>query len=471
MKFYLTPVIRQYGLVVTVNLAVLTTGMSLVWASPSLVKLQNEFETPLSRPITDEEGSWVVAGGFLIGPFINIIVGMTMDRIGRNTCILLLTIPKLCGAIALIFANEIWMIILCRIIMTVVDTLTLITVPIYASEMANKEHRGSLGTLLQFFSSLGVVFTLSVGPFLSYSTFSIVLAIVIAALTVPILFLPDTPFHLYSKGYTEEAIRVLTVIRGSQALAKEELEEYIASSKKTEKKLDKADLFRNKTFLKALGLGFLIGTGSQLIGSNAINYYLQTILESTKTSVPSEIASVIIGVIQLLASVCATLIMRKFGRRTIMLTTLVGFFLGMMGLGTFFQISGSEGYEITGFMNYLPIVSLILIVFCFSVGIGSLMWIVISELFEGPSRAVGVSTSLTSATILIFITTKYFAFMTSALGPAPTYWFFSLMSVLLFILIAIFLPETKGKSFSEIQIALGAKVNMDAIEANSKNNV
>lgn len=56
--------------------------------------------------------------------------------------------------------------------------------------------------------------------------------------------------------------------------------------------------------------------------------------------------------------------------------------------------------------------------------------------------------------LTIFSTAKYFPDMTSALGPS-TYWFFSGMCVIVAILLSVFLPETKDKTFSEIQNSLG----------------
>ena len=38
------------------------------------------------------------------------------------------------------------------------------------------------------------------GPFLSYKDFSIVFAGFMALLTLPLLALPETPFHIFSKG-------------------------------------------------------------------------------------------------------------------------------------------------------------------------------------------------------------------------------------------------------------------------------
>ncbi|XP_034837237.1 facilitated trehalose transporter Tret1-like [Maniola hyperantus] len=456
MKFNLpTSLIRQYAVVITVNLGVVTTGMSLAWPSPVLVKLRNATETPLSRPITEDEGSWIVSGGLLISIFSVLLGGMLLDAIGRKNCFLLICLPKFLIAMLLIFATEVWMLILGRVIMSVADSFLFMVAPIYASEIASKEHRGSLGTFMQIFSSLGIVLTLSLGPFLSYTAFNIVLASAIAASTVPVLCMPESPCHLYSKGRTEEALAVLLQIRESEAIAKQELQEYQDSNKKADK-IDKKQLFRNRTFLKSLSLGFLLFIGGQIIGYNAIQFYLQTILESTNTSVKPEIASVIIGVIQVLASFCTPLFLTKFGRRPILISSLSGVFFGMLGLGTFFKLT-EAGDEITGILNFLPIISLILVVYCYSAGIGSLTWLVTAEVFDGASRALGVSITLMSSLVSMFVITKYFVFMTSALGPAVTYWFFSAMCVLVGTLIAIFLPETKGKTFHEIQRALGGE--------------
>ena len=124
---------------------------------------------------------------------------------------------------------------------------------------------------------------------------------------------------------------MLIKLRNSEIIAREEIEEYKISKNKKEKIIKKT-LFRNRTFLKALALGISIGAGSQLIGINVVLLYLQTIMEAANTSVPPEIASVIIGIIQVVGSFCTTLITYRFGRRSILLCTLVGVFIGMVSL-------------------------------------------------------------------------------------------------------------------------------------------
>jgi MFS family permease len=127
---------------------------------------------------------------------------------------------------------------------------------------------------------------------------------------------------------TDESAKVLTALRGSEAAANEELKEY--ASTHTGVKINKLKLFTNKIFLKSLALVIIMTLSIQMIGFNAVQFYMQTILESTQTSVKPEIASVIIGFIQLIASLCITLITDRFGRKTIMATSLVGLMVGMV---------------------------------------------------------------------------------------------------------------------------------------------
>lgn len=96
--------------------------------------------------------------------------------------------------------------------------------------------------------------------------------------------------------------------------------------------MDRIALLKNKVFLKSLSLSILLSVGSNLTGFNAVSFYLQTIIESTRTKLRSDIASVVIGCIQIFAALCATLVSNKFGRRKILLASLSGIFLGLVSI-------------------------------------------------------------------------------------------------------------------------------------------
>ncbi|CAH2059192.1 unnamed protein product, partial [Iphiclides podalirius] len=457
LSLWQSPCFIQHVIVFVVNMSVLTTGLNLAWPSPILVKLRNSTESPLDRPITEEEGSWIVSVGFICSIISNPLLGLLLDGIGRKWCVVLTCAPKILVTIMYVFASEVWMLILGRALIGVADSFLFTVVPVYASEIASKEIRGALCTFLQIFASVGIVITLSVGPFTSYTTYSIVLAAINLLTSLPLLFLPESPYYLYSKGRINEAVEVLKLLRGSEQLAKEEIACYALSENES---VDKMQLLKDRVVLKSLGVSILVCVASQLVGFNAVSFYLQTILVSTRTNVMPEVASVVIGLIQLLASFCTTLVTEKFKRKHILISSLVGMLIGLVGLGVFFKIRENT-QEVSGFMNYLPVMSLILVVYCYSAGMGSLVWVLIAELFDGPARAIGASASMVVTTLFIFLTTKYFATLTLTIGPAATYWLFSGACAVSCLFIHYCVPETKGKTFAEIQAALGAGLNGD----------
>ncbi|XP_075986382.1 facilitated trehalose transporter Tret1-like [Anticarsia gemmatalis] len=449
-----SPLLRQYAVVIAVNLCAFAMALGLVWPSPVLVKLNNSTTSILTRPITEDEGSWIVSIGFLTGITANFLIAFLLERVGRKSFLILSCLPKFITSFMLIYATDVWMILVARGLMGFFDTFIITLVPIYASEIASKEIRGSLGTVFQIVCSFGVVTMLSVGPFISYMTLSVSYTCAIAVTTLPLLLIPDSPYSLYSKGEKSEALKVLTFLRGSEAQANEEIKEYELANNNTNTVSNK-EIFKNRLFLKSLFLVVIIGLGLQLVGFNAVSFYLQTILESTQTSVKSETASVIIGMIQLTASFGTTFMTDRFGRKPILCVTCVGMALGMLGLGIFFKLK--EGGQVSGFMNFVPLISLILVVYSYSAGLGSLFWVLGAELFDDKSRGTGMSIVIVSTTLTLFFITKYFAFITSAIGAAYTYWVFSINCVLLCLFIMFCIPETKGKSFAEIQDILRKK--------------
>lgn len=78
-----------------------------------------------------------------------------------------------------------------------------------------------------------------------------------------------------------------------------------------------------------------------------------------------------------------------------------------------------------------------------------------AELFDGAARAVGVSIGTFTATIFTFIIIKYFLAVMDAVGPAYTYWGFSIICIVFGLFILFYIPETKGKTFLEIQTQMG----------------
>lgn len=90
------------------------------------------------------------------------------------------------------------------------------------------------------------------------------------------------------------------------------------------------EIIKNKNFQKSLILALFLSFANMLVGFNAVQFYLQTILASTDTSLRDEFGSIIVGMIQLAGSIFTSLISDRFGRKPIFMVTSVGMSLGLV---------------------------------------------------------------------------------------------------------------------------------------------
>jgi MFS family permease len=107
-------------------------------------------------------------------------------------------------------------------------------------------------------------------------------------------------------------------------------------------------------------------------------------------------------------------------------------------------------------MLHLPpvnaLIGLIFFVFCFAIGPGMVAWIVISELFPTNVRGKGMSIVLFCTSLFGWIVTTLFLQIEEKLGLGNTYILFGGFTLIYFIVVTKFLPETKQKSLEQIQI-------------------
>ena len=133
-----------------------------------------------------------------------------------------------------------------------------------------------------------------------------------------------------------------------------------------------------------------------------------------------------------------------------MLLNLSSFFMlvSISVLGGFFYIKeNQQNTELAEKLQMLPVASLSIFVFAFSIGFGPIPWLMMSELFSsevrGPASAI--------ATTFAFIVTKFFSDLVAAISEAGSFWVFGGITGLTFLFCLLFVPETKGKSLGAIQ--------------------
>lgn len=80
--------------------------------------------------------------------------------------------------------------------------------------------------------------------------------------------------------------------------------------------------------------------------------------------------------------------------------------------------------------------------------------VMVGELFAADIKGVGGSLAGSLCWIFAFAVTKTFSDIQNAIGIGPTFWLLSGFSIAGTVFVYFLVPETKGKSLSEIQTML-----------------
>lgn len=85
-----------------------------------------------------------------------------------------------------------------------------------------------------------------------------------------------------------------------------------------------SDLFKVKANFKALLFTCALVSFQQLTGINVVLIYAEGIFKSTGTSLSTSLSTIIIGIVQVLASAVTPLVIERLGRRILLVISGVG---------------------------------------------------------------------------------------------------------------------------------------------------
>ncbi|KAG7010810.1 Monosaccharide-sensing protein 2 [Cucurbita argyrosperma subsp. argyrosperma] len=170
----------------------------------------------------------IVATSLIGATVITTCSGAISDWLGRRLLLILSSVLYFISGIVMLWSPNVYILLLGRLLDGFGIGLAVTLVPVYISETAPPEIRGSLNTLPQFTGSAGMffsycmVFGMSLMETPSWRLMLGVLFIPsLIYLVLTIFFLPESPRWLVSKGRMLEAKRVLQRLRGREDVSGE----------------------------------------------------------------------------------------------------------------------------------------------------------------------------------------------------------------------------------------------------------
>ncbi|KRF85118.1 facilitated trehalose transporter Tret1-2 homolog isoform X2 [Drosophila virilis] len=438
-------------------------GTLLGWTSPAETSIVKEdfygFE------VTNENYSWVSSFMTLGAACVCIPIGFLINMIGRKWTMLLLVLPFVLGWALLIWAQNVVMMFVARFILGIAGGAFCVTAPMYTGEIAQKDIRGTLGSFFQLMITIGILFVYGIGAGLDVFWMSVVCGILPIIFGVIFFFMPESPTYLVSKNRSEAAVKSIQWLRGKEYDYAPELEELHETDREIrQNKVNVLAALARPVTMKALSISLGLMFFQQLSGINAVIFYSKTIFEDAKTDIGASMSTILIGVMQVVATFVSTLVVDRLGRRILLLASGIVMALSTTAIGVYFYLKDQNEESVVN-LGWLPVASLCIFMIMFSIGYGPVPWLMMGELFATDIKGFAGSIAGTTNWVLAFVVTKTFKNLNDGLGNGGTFWLFAGVTLVGVIFVFLAVPETKGKSLNEIQQELAGNRNKSQVEA------
>lgn len=170
----------------------------------------------------------IVAMSLIGATIVTTFSGPVSDSVGRRPMLIISSLLYFISGLVMLWSPNVYILLLARLLDGLGIGLAVTLVPVYISETAPPEIRGLLNTLPQFTGSSGMflsycmVFWMSLGESPSWRLMLGVLSLPsLVYFVLTMLFLPESPRWLVSKGRMLEAKHVLQRLRGVEDVSGE----------------------------------------------------------------------------------------------------------------------------------------------------------------------------------------------------------------------------------------------------------
>ena len=390
----------------------------------------------------------VVVSILLIGSIGGAVVsGSLTEKWGRQKTLLFASVIFIIGALMIGLSDTYEWLITGRIISGFAVGIVSVASPLYIAEISPPRLRGAFVSLYQLAITIGILLSFLIDYLLSdtgnWRMMFICGAIPAVVQLVCLFFVSETPPWLFKKGLDKKAIQVLQRLRkGKGWLNQVDAMKGVASPHRSS---DWKTLFSRKVRF-VLVLGLFLSIFQQITGINTVIYYAPKIFEFSGFSTASSAiaATLIVGIVNVLATVISVWLLDRVGRRILLLVGSMGMAVSLIFLSLAFFLK-------TTWIDQVSLFSLMAYVSFFAIGLGPVTWVLLSEIYPLKIRSKAMTVAVFANWGFNYLVSLTFLDLIRGLGPEGTFLLYAVISLLAFWFVFRFIPETKGKSLEEIE--------------------
>lgn len=467
--------------VAVVLAAPLLFGMMIGSSGPSIDTMKNgviDYEgRALKLPVdsqyvvfTDGQASFFTSL-LAIGAMIGALVGGWFVKLMGYRFTFLLTVPLLgANALLMTFFTHYLILFTARVFAGIAIGINSAIAPAYINDASPTHLRGMLGASNQLAVTVGILLVYILGSMLVVDGGEIVSTLVgepnmkapdrsfcnwrtmafsslfpLGVFAIGLIFIPESPRWLASKGKTAEARKALDVLRNGHPLSDEiDAITQVATQTPNASSNTWSDLWAAR---KQVSIGISLQFFQQFAGINAFMFYCTTIMRQAHLPHP-EIVSILVMLEQVLVTLLACYLMDVCGRRPLLFAGAGGMAFACFLFAIYYMLGDLLK---AGGITIMVYIATFVYIGAFAIGVGAIPWLILGEILPNNVRSTGSSIATTCNWLFAYIITQCIDPVTKLIGNAAVMSIFGTCCIGLIVFTALVIPETKGKTLEEIQ--------------------
>lgn len=404
----------------------------------------------------------LVVSSMLVGAIVGSgASGPMSDRLGRRRVVFIIAIIYIVGALILALAPSMQILVLGRLVIGLAVGGSTAIVPVYLSEMAPTEQRGSLSSLNQLMITIGILSSYLINyAFTPIEGWRWMLGLAIVPsiiLLIGVAFMPESPRWLLEHRSEKAARDVMKL-----TFKHNEIDKEIADMKEINKVSDSTwNVLKSAWLRPTLLIGCVFALLQQIIGINAIIYYAPTIFSKAGLGDATSILGTVgIGAVNVVVTIVAINIIDKIDRKRLLIIGNIGMVASLLIMAILIWSMGIQSSA------WIIVACLTLFIIFFGFTWGPVLWVMLPELF--PMRARGAATGLAALVLSIgsLLVAQLFPLLTEVLPVEQVFLIFAAVGIVALIFVIKYLPETRGRSLEEIEAELRTRTNANQANIN-----
>ncbi len=409
------------------------------------------------RLFSDAELSWIVGAVLFGGIVSSLTAGMLAERFGRKRMIVasaalfLVAIPTVC-----LSEKHLWPMLFGRVLQGVSAGYMAVVMPMYLTETLPPEIRGRGTGVFQFCLGLGLVAAAATGFVVArlYGAADAPAEVVadaaksaawkmnfwwtlapVAALFLGSLRLPESPVWEKRVKFGSGGVREC----GSEG---------VDTPTHT---LTHALTLNSRKYVVPFLLAVAVLTLNKTTGMSSVTSYSVMIFQKAGfAGTLGNVGDFAIKFTNLVVTLGAASLVDKLGRTWLLKIGTAGMTIGLAAIGGVLLAIERFGLEPSTTTGIFCLVAFFVMQVFYALGPGICVWLVLSELMPSRIRANGMAIALFSNQFVAWGLASSFLPWVNAWGWASMFFFFAANGVIYF-LVSLFIPETKGKSLDELE--------------------